>query len=335
MNNHQLKVTPIKDEQTAKCSFVLDKLSICFNDPNPENVKKTYGLLISDHVTSFTPGMSVTKNQRYMASCRLRLPFDSSVQETAFFEVGPRCPGLASYRLEFNPAKFAVANGLDDLIVFLTSAIDPDPIEFFRGGKVTRCDVAIDLPDLHLEDVIVRASRLQKHGLYSDRHGYVQTTYIGTPTSRRIVAYEKSVKGASASSLRLECRVKPRCLGYETVELKNPFTGVTLIPAAFPDATGIGIPSQFLADSLRIGGAKRVLMALDASQRKVFKKALKEAQSVLPDLDTLWLSWPHVLIGCGLGKHLGALQTFPATKSAVNCKSNSAGAVGSDLDTVA
>jgi len=91
---------------------------------------------------------------------------------------------LSSYRLEFNPSKLT-KDGLDDLVVFLNSTIDPDPLEFFRGGRITRCDVAVDLPGCHLEDLIVRTSRMQKHGIYSDRQGLVQTTYLGTPSVLR------------------------------------------------------------------------------------------------------------------------------------------------------
>jgi hypothetical protein len=261
VNNHQPADTLIKDGKTAKFSIILDRLSICFNDPNAENVKASYGLLISDHITKSTPGMMVTKNPRYMASCRLRLPFDGTAQQTVCFEAGPARPGQASYRLEFNPSKLPPA-ALDDLIVFLTSTIDPDPVEFFRGGKVTRCDVAIDLPDHHLEDVIVRTARLQKHGVYADRYGTVQTTYLGTPRSRCVVAYDKPLEGSLVTQLRVECRLKPRCLGYQLAQLKDPFSGVQLLPAAFSEGSGIGIPAQLIADSIRIGGLRRALESL-------------------------------------------------------------------------
>jgi hypothetical protein len=322
VNNHQSANTHIQNGKTSNCSLILDKLSICFNDPNAENVEATYGLLVCDHITKFTPGMTVTKNQRYMASCRLRLPLDGTVQETVCFEAGPTRPGQASYRLEFNPAKLTKA-GLDDLIVFLNSIIDPDPVEFFRGGKVTRCDVAIDLPGYRLEDVIVRTSRLQKHGVYADRYGTVQTTYVGTPKSRCVVAYDKPLEGSLLTRLRLECRLKPRCL---LAQLKDPFAGVQLLPAHFSESSGIAIPARLIADSIRIGGLKRALEPLDASQRKALKKAYQQAKSLLPNLDDQWAAWPVTLTGYGLGKELGAVPLVAlGTGLAVNCKPSTGG----------
>ena len=132
MNNHQQADTPIKDTniKDGKISnVILDKLSICFHDPDSKHVNKTCGLLISDQIDK-SPGILVTKNPRYRASCRLRLPFNGEAQETAFFEAGPTRPGAASYRLEFNPSKLSKA-GLEDLVVFLNSTIDSDPLEFF------------------------------------------------------------------------------------------------------------------------------------------------------------------------------------------------------------
>src|SRR5689334_6483416 len=126
VNNHQSAITQIKDVEIGKCpTIVLDRLSICFNDPDLEHVKATYGQLIDDHMSKFVAGMTVTKNQRYKASCLLRLPFDANIQEPVCFEVGPRWPGQASYRLEFNPAKLS-KQGLLELMAFLDTRMDAD-----------------------------------------------------------------------------------------------------------------------------------------------------------------------------------------------------------------
>ena len=232
MNNHQSTNIQIEHGRHQNApSLILDKLSICFNDPNSEHVKATTGLLISDHIDKM-PGITVTKGRGYIASCRLRLPFEGNSQETVYFEAGPTCPGASSYRLEFNPSKLSKP-GLDDLVVFLNSTIDPDPLEFFRGGRITRCDVAIDLPGYTLENIIVRTSRMQKHGIYANRRGEVETTYLGTPRSNRLVAYQKPAKGSLIPRLRLECRLKPRCLGHEVAKLKNPFAKCTASAGEF------------------------------------------------------------------------------------------------------
>ncbi len=295
---------------------ILDRISLVYREPNPEHVKGTCGLLLSDHILKDTPGLSVTKNPRYLVSCLLSLPFkEGGPKTTVCFEAGPRNAGQASYRLDYNPAKLSEA-GFDDLTVFLSSVIDPDPVGFFRASKVTRCDVAIDLPGHDIEDVIVRSSRLRKHGVYSDGHGHVQTAYVGAAKSRRIVAYAKPVEGSVANRLRLECRLKPQCLGKQVALLENPFSGVGLIPANFSATADIDIPPTFIADSIRIGGLQRVLRALDPPRRKAVQKGFKAAESILPNLDVVWALWSATLIGLGLGKHLGAVPVFPVADAA-------------------
>jgi hypothetical protein len=295
-------------------AYILDRLTLCCTDPNTEYVNKTAGMLIDYNNKTWMPGFMVTSNARYKASARIPVPFKPDVSRSVVtFEAGPHKPKMPSYRLDFNPSKISPA-GLDDLMVFLDSVVDPDALTFFRMSKVTRCDVALDLPGLDLSKVIVRSSGLQKHSVYSDRHGNPQTVYLGTPRSRRLAAYDKPVPGQVEKQLRLECRLKPQCLGHELAKLQNPFRKVQLFPAGFAVGLDLGIPAQYIADSFRIGGLKRALAPLDKPHRKLLKKALAEAKQVeLPDPEQLWSKWPETLIGYGLGKELGAIPVAFAT----------------------
>jgi hypothetical protein len=283
----------------------LDRLSICFNEPNKESVKKTCGLLISDHMNKCIPGMVATSNPRYEVSCKIPLPSDSQgLKSTVCFEAGPRSSGQSSFRIDFNPSKLSLA-GLNEFFGYLGGWIDASEFLFFHGGKITRCDVALDSPGYRNENVIVRTPRLRKHGVYSDQWGNPETTYVGTPRGRRVVAYDKPF--GLDTSLRLECRLKPGIKGHQLATLPNPFDGIELLPANFSDAAGLSIPAQYVADSFRIGGLKRALKPLGAAQKKALKGAYETAKSILPTLDSLWATWPGVLVACGLGKELGAI----------------------------
>jgi hypothetical protein len=296
----------------------LDRLTICFNEPNAESVQKSAGLLLDDHYVKAIPGMKVTKNQRYHVSCSIPFPTETNgPRHTLCFEAGPRHPGQASFRLDFNPSKF-VPDAIFEFFGFLNNVIDADDLNFFRDGRITRCDVALDMPGLHVPDTIVWGRRFQKHAVYSDRRGNPETVYLGTPRSRRIVIYDKPNEDGHGTHLRLETRLKPRILGRELAQLPNPFAGLKLYPATFPDAAALGIPSQYIADSMRIGGVKRAGKPLDKSQRIALEKARAAASSLIPNLDTLWAAWPEVLKGYGLGKQLGAIpvQGFAVPVSA-------------------
>jgi hypothetical protein len=302
--------------------FKLDKLSVCYDEPNDEYVKKTCGLLLDDKYTKSVSGLTITKSPRYAVSCRIKLPYSEPCHspQIVTFQAGPYLPGVASYRWEGNPDKISIA-GWDDLYTLLSSCIDVDPIAFFRMSKITRLDVALDLPGLTLEEVIVRSSRLQKHGVYSNRHGDPEMTYLGTPRSRRIASYDKPVEGSMKTALRVETRLKPGCLGYEVAGLKNPFANVQLIPSSFSQLAGLSIPSQCIADSVRMGGLKRALLPLNTAQRKALKNAYAKAVSVLPSTDALWANWPQTLAGYGLGQHLGATSNWTSEigSKAINC----------------
>src|SRR5262245_61324398 len=86
----------------------LDRLTVCFNEPNIESVKKTCGLLISDHMS--IKGIQASKNHRYEVSCIIPFPISGSgVRHNVCFEAGPRRSGQAAFRLDFNPSKFSQA----------------------------------------------------------------------------------------------------------------------------------------------------------------------------------------------------------------------------------
>ncbi len=297
-----------KNTKDIAFNLSLDRLSICYNEPNQESVKKTCGLLISDHMTKFIPGIHVTKNARYEVSCQIPFPVNTqSIRQPVCFEAGPRRPGQASFRLDFNPSKLSF-DGLIELIAHLAGWIDADELCFFYFGKVTRCDFALDLPAFNLADVIVRTPRMRKHGVYSNSRGDPQVVYVGTPRSaRRIAVYDKPNPGGLGTTLRLECRLHPQVFGHQFAKIPNPFTGVGLLPANFSHTAGLDIPGQFIADTIRIGGLRRALKVLDAPRRKALKNAYAAAQSLVPNLDSLWAKWPDMLVNYGLGNQLGAV----------------------------
>ncbi len=285
---------------------ILDRLTVCFNDPKPDHVQGTLGLLLSDKYNKTIPGISTTKTARYAARFRLLLPFDGADRHPICFEVGPHDPKLPSYRLDFNPSKLSAA-GIDDLKVLLDTTINDTPIEFFRQGRITRVDVAIDLPDKTLDDVIVRSKRKQKHAVYSDRTGRPQTVYLGTPRSSRTVAYNKQMGTSGVNALRIECRLKPNCYGCELATMKNPFMHVDLLPASALHDIGLPVSPEIVADSIRGRGLARVASKFDPDMRKAIIHALSEASSLLPTPSEIWTGWPQALINAGLGKELGAI----------------------------
>jgi hypothetical protein len=300
----------VNHTQATTIQIALDRLSVCFTDPNYDNVKGTCGLLLSDHYMKTITGMKVNANARYAVQARIPMPFmsDGVDKHPICFEAGPKHEGLPSYRLDFNPAKLS-AEGIDQLKVLLDSIIDATPQEFFSEGRVTRVDVAVDLVGPTVDHMFVLTERKQKHGVYSNRYGVPETVYLGTPRSSRVVAYTKVDNTTGTVGTRLECRLKPKCCGKNIVELKNPLAKMKLLSVAVLNGLALGFPAQLLADSIRLRGVKRAIAILSAEQRKLISKALASSESLLPNPEELWAGWPDALMKVGLGKELGvALQ---------------------------
>jgi hypothetical protein len=162
---------------------------------------------------------------------------------------------------------------------------------FFYSGKITRCDVALDFPGYLLGSVLVRARRLQKHGIYSDRRDEPETTYIGTPRGRRVVAYDKPDQ-SGGTNLRLECRLKPKILGHQLVNLANPFSRVQLLPADLRQVRHppTGRRCSRSQDRSGRGGHN----AVDQMLRRVTRYA-EMSCSICRDMSTTW----RLLLKCG------------------------------------
>lgn len=286
----------------TKPKIILDRLTVCFNGPAEIDPSYICGVLLNDKQQ--VPGIKITSNARYKVRASIPVPFIKHTKNAhpIFLEVGPHHKSLPACRLDFNPAKLS-PEGIDDLIALLDTSMHATATEFFSNGRITRADIAVDLPGLTLDDVIVLASSKKKHGVYSDRFGCPETTYLGTPRSKRIVAYTKH--GADGAAVRLEVRCKPKCSGSELVELKNPYKNVLLLPADVLNELKLGFPGRILADSIRVRGLKHALSPFPPDQRKLITALLKAKQSLLPDADQLWSGWKTALILSGLGKELG------------------------------
>jgi hypothetical protein len=199
--------------------------------------------------------------------------------------------------------------GIEELIVLLDSCTDIGGSGFISQGRVTRVDVAVDLQGLTCNDAIVSTQRKQKHGTYSDRQGFPETVYLGTPRSHRVVAYTKPDKKTGSKGIRLECRLKPKCLGEQIASLPNPLAKVSILPVTALNTLQLGFPPQLLADSIRVRGLKHALSVFPTQTRNAIKKALASSASLLPNPEELWAGWPDALMKVGLGKELGvALQ---------------------------
>lgn len=60
---------------TIEHHVILDRITICYSDPHPENVRDTCGLLLSERYTRDISGLRIRPNARYQVSATIPVPF--------------------------------------------------------------------------------------------------------------------------------------------------------------------------------------------------------------------------------------------------------------------
>src|SRR5260370_10633030 len=135
-------------------SLSIDKISLTCNDTDPTQVEKTCRHLLDAANGSFN-GLRIKSSRWYQWQCAMPVPGSTS---SFLIQAGPRFPGISDYRVEFNPSIIG-PSGIGYARSFINSIIDVGFDTVIANGKVTRLDIALDLPGLSLENVIVRSKR--------------------------------------------------------------------------------------------------------------------------------------------------------------------------------
>jgi hypothetical protein len=200
------------------------------------------------------PNLSIKSNSHHRINATFDVPFQSISKNTVHFQASRyrRQHGSYYYRLEFNPNNVG-RDGVTGIQDFISKVLcEEDAAVFLPLGRVTRLDIAIDIPGLLLGDVIVRLKSTRKHGVYTSTTGLPETVYLGGSRSNRATAYEKETSFGGQPSLRIERRLKP---GVSVADLKSfptPFKNVVVVPTSPLRPLITEIHPDILFDSMRV-----------------------------------------------------------------------------------
>ena len=279
-----------------------DQLSLTWSGFYPEEIRILCQEVINlTHKPDRPAGLAVKSNSRYAINATFQVSSERGLDQTVLLQTGRYGRIGADIRLDYNP-KCGRA-GFHQIRSVLGRVLPREDLTvFLRQAKVTRLDLAIDLPDLTLNDAIVRLKSTRKHGVYTSPRGEPETTYLGGARSNRAVAYNKPADcKAMPSRLRIERRLKPGVRLPELVNLPNPFSGVIAVATAPLRPLITEIHPDILFDSMRTRGIQRALNLLSSPQRRILTAAIDDpANSVMPSVDDLWQQWPQVLRDVGL-----------------------------------
>jgi len=124
-------------------------------------------------------------------------------------------------RIEWNPAKFDAAQKkylfkqLDDFLDLAPSIVGK--------AKVTRVDVAVDLPGIQIGDyAFERPKSPIRHLIY--RKGRLETLYLGTKAKGQFCIYDKGAQLGDKTKVltRVEARACPNLAAADLHAMKNP-----------------------------------------------------------------------------------------------------------------
>ena len=170
----------------------LDKLSLTWSGFYPEEIRILCEEVINlAHKPDRPAGFAIKSNSRYAINATFQVSSGIGPDQTVLLQTGRYGRIGADIRLDYNPYKCGRA-GFRQILSFLRKVLPrEDMTVFLRQAKVTRLDLAIDLPDLTLNGAIVRLKGTRKHGVYTGPRGEPETTYLGGARSNRAVAYNK------------------------------------------------------------------------------------------------------------------------------------------------
>lgn len=241
--------------------LLIDKIAVTFDDPDPAKVSAIVTTLVSKAKAAFK-GADVRRSDTYAAFVTIPIPEnDPTKSQKLVLQVGPYDPAWSSYRIEFNPSKVG-PEGVADLDLILTSALGIDAATFLSEGNITRLDLAVDLPGITVDDVIVRSRSQRKHAVYSDQKGRPVTAYLGGARSDRTVTYDKPSGSGLPTSLRIKRRVRPKCMGRDLPMLPDPFAKLVLTRTEPLKALLAPVEPIYFFDSARVRGINRAIARL-------------------------------------------------------------------------
>ncbi|MEI6200596.1 MAG: hypothetical protein WCP68_01450 [Enhydrobacter sp.] len=233
-------------------------------------------------------------------------------KDYVLLQASPRNGQGGYLRAEWNPARFNpeqkahIFKSLDDYLDL------PPP----RVGeaKVTRADVAIDLPGVWIGDYAFERTKSPIRNLvfYKDE---LQTLYMGRRFHGQCRVYDKSAQmGDTTKELtRVEVCASPNRPAGQLHTLQNPFKSIRVTDLAKIDL-GVGAPHmRSLRRAMRAEGMTGPLSDFPTLAAMKHKAAIAAAGATFWDPVALWETWPDAIAAAflpfGQPDHYGPIDS--------------------------
>jgi hypothetical protein len=275
----------------------IDKISVTLMLPS--DVREIVSQNLEDALQ--TPGFfqharySATYKHSHLIACE-------GTAERVLFQFGRKGCGKSDARFEFNPHKTGSEGvfGLDYKLRFVFPNGWDDVVQI---GRVSRIDIAVDVPDLTVDDFLY----LPALGLSSERFrrdGHAKTLYFGKRGANQIRIYCKSDEQAAKghpmaySVVRVEqTLVNLKSKVCELSQLPNPLKKMVMTEHC-PVRPGWETSQRWamFQDCVHARGLTAALALLPQKRRTDYRKYLAEHQALeWWNPDEIWKHWPHAV----------------------------------------
>jgi hypothetical protein len=207
---------------------------------------------------------------------------------------------VTKLRLTLVPVDLSV-DGMFELHVAINMVVPDGWPYVVNHGRITRIDVAVDLPGLTMDSVHFQPKK-PAHTQRLFPSGQLETIYIGKPKSNQTAIYDRSKKRAAKGQemppcLRIERRLKPSGMKLTSLPtMKNPLDG-TKLSIALPAAPNPAKEKEWsmFSDSVETRGLSAALSLLPKDRRAVYKKHIDAHLLPAWSPKEIWEGWQPML----------------------------------------
>jgi len=281
----------------------IDKISIVVSFPDDEEAKLIYKAI---HKYENDPAVFVyagPKTKWGKFNFAKRIPLTKSSQQP-LFQAESKFTKTSKIRLEFNPRKVG-ADGLVELHFILSCLIDNGWDCLLQYGKITRLDIAVDIPNVRPGAFAI----LPQQGLTTKLwavDGQLETFTLGKPHGNQTLLYNKKKKRLSQKQTWVgpaTTRVERRLRNPSNSSLKdlpkvaNPFHALNLVQVP-DDAPGDESQSwvwDLFKAAVAVHNLPAALALVPKERRTKYRAHLEKHKHELWDADAIWNNWPAAL----------------------------------------
>lgn len=225
----------------------------------------------------------------------------------------PKKKDIRFLKFEFNPAQLGPV-GMEYFKETMIPEIllDESATEtFLAEAYVPRLDIACDLVNLGMSNLMLESSVPGKTHAYYGLDGILETSYLGVGAkgnsntkiynkAQELLDGGKPVPFGGAEIIRVERTVATKLKLADLHKLKNPFKSLDFfVPETvnYPESEHHWM--MFL-DSCRYRSEVGALAQIPEQMREAYKLQLKQAKKPIWEPEKIWSGWTKTLTGTGL-----------------------------------